>query len=208
MLLCVVYVSEGLRPAVTSLLKTAATSQSSILVHSFEDKTYNRTSYYFLGGSIQESVLSFARTAFQSIDFTQHQGTHPTLGTVDHISFVPLENATMLDATNVAQSFCQSFVESFQVPIYTYGELSPTKLKLKDLRKQLGYFGVSSTQSTSSPPVADFVPSITNTINHGITCVGVVPFVLNFNIRFRSIDPRQKVTQITQHVRSTYVRNF
>jgi len=210
-----VYVSEGLRPSVTSLLKSIASSQSSHLVHSFEDKTYNRTSYYFLGGNLQESVLALADTAFKSIDFTQHQGTHPTLGTVDHISFVPLENSTISDATLVAKSFCQSFIDSFQVPIYSYGELSSTKKKLKNLRKELGYFDQSQIQSSvpsvSSVPVPDYVTSsspssIHQNIRHGLTCVGVVPFVLNFNIRFRSIDPRSKVTQITQHLRSSNVR--
>lgn len=190
------------------MLKSVANSQSSRLVHSFEDAVYNRTSYYFLGGNLQESVLNLADAAFRSIDFTTHQGTHPTLGTVDHISFVPLENATISEATQTANAFCRSFMESFQVPMYSYGDLSPHKTRLRDLRKELGYFE-GQTQAVSSTNILTptYAPT-TRDATKGIACVGVVPFVLNFNIRFRVSDPRQKVTQITQFLRSTHVRDY
>ena len=37
--------------------------------------------------------------------------------------------------------------------------------------------------------------------SRGIACIGVVPLVVNFNMRFRPQDPKEKVALITQAVR-------
>lgn len=40
----------------------------------------------------------------------------------------------------------------------------------------------------------------------GISCVGAVNYLQNFNIRFRASDERKHLIQITKHLRETDVR--
>ena len=99
-----------------------------------------------------------------------------------------------------------------------------TGWELKNVRRTLGYFcGSSSGDMVASSryiqsalkekvmsesvdagapaPVAAWRPTV-YPHRKGVSCVGAVPLVLNFNVRFRPQDSRAKVQQITKYVRS------
>lgn len=194
MILCVVYVSSS--SSADALMKIAK-SQLSKLVHSFSDATYNRTSYFFMdkieNGNLKNSVLNFCSAAYKTIDFSKHQGTHPTLGTCDHLCFSPLGNTSIENAKLIAADIAIEYQNQFNVPVYKYGAISENNARLRDIRKSLGYF-------TSNNPLKDDT-SINCDKTKGVTCMGVVPFVLNFNIQFSATSLREKVTQVTAYLR-------
>jgi hypothetical protein len=67
--LCVVYVSEALRPTVISEICAVALSKRNF-VHSFKDVTYNRTSFYFTGmEDIINSALDLCDSAIALLVF-------------------------------------------------------------------------------------------------------------------------------------------
>jgi hypothetical protein len=57
------------------------------------------------------------------------------------ISFSPIgPESTMTEATAMALEFANELYAHEKIPVFTYGEASTTKLFLKDIRRELGYF--------------------------------------------------------------------
>jgi glutamate formiminotransferase len=227
--LCIVYVSEGLRKSVINQLRSTASTEG-ILAHSFVDATYGRTSFYLIEGNLVKRLLGLSREAFAAVDFSKHQGSHPALGTVDHVCFSPIGPETsMNDAKDVAIRFAEQISVEEQVPVYLYGELSAEKARLKEVRRQLGYFSFPSQSIPSSGAAAtldeakasfmerlqkhvqesEISPSFGSresfSASKGVMCVGVVPYVQNFNMKFRIADPKKAVMQVTKAVRGPTV---
>jgi hypothetical protein len=162
-MLCIVYVSEGARTEVISHLRATAVANGGKLAHSFADPVYGRTSYFLTGGDLAGRALALCNEAFKLIDYRRTQGTHPALGAVDHVCFQPLGSQTTLaDTAKVALDFSARLYDAHRVPVFNYGESSPEKSLLKDIRKQLGYFEKSSISAglSSEERVACFVDRI------------------------------------------------
>jgi hypothetical protein len=62
-LVCIVYVSEGVREPVLQQLRSVINPAA--LLHSFRDITYNRTSYYLSGPDMLTQALALCQKAFQ-----------------------------------------------------------------------------------------------------------------------------------------------
>lgn len=198
MILCIVYVSSS---SAAEFLKKVANGQLSKLVHSFSDVTYNRTSYFFMDKiencNLKSSLLNFCSAAFETIDLSTHQGTHPTLGTCDHVCFSPLGSTNIENVKLIAADIATEFQNQFNVPVFKYGAISENNARLRDIRKSLHYF-------TSTHPVNDGLIKDCDK-SKGVTCMGVVPFVLNLNIQFSPTTTKEKVSKVTAHLRCSEV---
>lgn len=157
-----------------------------------------------------------------------HTGKHPTLGSVDHICFYPLGNASLDSAVDIAKEFSTLFHSISGVPVYTYGVLSPHQRRLQDIRRQLRYFDQSKLKSSVENVLTsenDSAVDLSSTarfvrdsaiasslhpdfgrpddINErkGLTCIGTVPLVRNYNLRFRVGDAKASIVPITKALR-------
>lgn len=140
------------------------------------------------------------------IDFRNHRGTHPTLGSVDNICFSPLGDESLTNISTIAREFSDQLSGYVGVPIYLYGyaHLSTKDgkpMKLRDIRQELGYFGndCKSQQQVLIEP--SFGSLQTTNSRSGVSCIGSMPFIENFNIRFAAGTPRSIVTRVTSAVR-------
>jgi hypothetical protein len=103
--LCIVYVSEARQGPVLELLQQSMIQQQQAhlppfprLIHSFTDDVYNRTSFFLLHSLTHsqtaadsfQPLMDFVRAALPLVDFSKHRGTHPTLGSVDHLLLSPI----------------------------------------------------------------------------------------------------------------------
>jgi hypothetical protein len=178
-----------------------------------------------------------------SLDFSQHRGSHPTLGSVDHVCFSPIDDSeeAIHDTIEIADNFCHKIIElnDHHLPVFSYGRLSLSGQRLRDIRRSLNYFKsngkqllekdiiTSSSSSSLTTGVQLSMPSYgTLSLEHcydlrkGVMCVGVVPFVQNFNIQIecvRKVDGsrtlnepenlrwKSKVFDITKRLRSADV---
>lgn len=234
--LCVVYVSEGLRSAVISNLQhvAATSSPSCLFAHSFVDEAYNRTGVYLLSRSRQaliSAALAVSRSAFASIDFGQHQGTHPALGSVDHVCFSQLgaDGSGSPTASKLGRDFGRALNEQEGVDVYFYGGASPgadtgSPRSLRDIRSDLGYFSaephvgaerahalralvrLGAQSGTGGPALCapesgGEAEATSRFASKGVTCVGVVPLVRNLNMRFARTDSKALVARVTAGVR-------
>jgi len=208
-MLAIIYVSESQSGILASLKQVISSASTCFLAHSFQDIHYNRTSFFVLGSGekLRDCVLSVCSDALYHVDYTKHTGTHPTLGSVDHISFSPLGEETLNAAGALATNFAELLATSLGVPAYMYGAASPSGMRLKDLRKQLGYFGedacVGATAAERLRPNYGCDQIIDP--RKGVSTVGAVPLVVNFNMKFRPEDSREKVLKVTKAVRGDCV---
>jgi glutamate formiminotransferase len=207
-ILCIVYVSEAARPHIIDKLMS---SVSHCLIHTFKDVTYNRTSFYLLKpNTVEDAAVDLCVEATNHIDFEEHRGTHPSLGVVDHVYFSPIGNVSMTTISNVATQFSQKLLGKLEIPIYTYGAASSFNATLRDIRSDLGYFKqhcnntVPTILDLTLNRSPDFGPTRSNP-RIGVCCVGAIPLVVNFNMRFRISDDRKKVVKVTSSIREAGV---
>lgn len=149
------------------------------------------------------------------MDFSQHKGTHPALGVVDHVCISPLGGASLSSAVDAAQEFASRLHATRSLPFFTYGHASPQQARLQNIRRFLGYFDQAKLLNDPSfsfghftadrmqkqAILPDFGTVDQVTPQAGICCLGVGPFVRNLNIRFREYDPKTQIAQITAQVR-------
>lgn len=227
--LCVIYASDAVRKSTILRLLNIAESAApaTLCAHSFIDESYNRTSFYLLSrsaSSLCSTALHVCKEAFQLIDYKDHCGSHPALGAVDHICFSPLSTDPHVHEQTVqlSRQFSSSLNQSERLNIYYYGASSQACTSLRSIRKALGYFETPSkslhlTGIDRSSSLRDFVstsvirPDLKGDMGddsflaRGVACVGVVPMVRNFNIRFSagssSKEKRQMISNITSQIR-------
>lgn len=103
--------------------------------------------------------------------------------------------------------------------MYYYGYLSPSHQKLQEIRKQLGYFQRPTTADGAylghdtinalTGHIIRYPPNIQYDLPpvQGVTCIGIVPLIVNFNIRFDPVHQSKTIiSQVTRSVRGEYVQ--
>ena len=208
-LVCIIYVSESRASFVNKIRETIALHSKSVcLAHSFVDEPYNRTSFFLLGPGVTNCALNICDKAYELLDYSEHKGLHPTLGCVDHVSFSPLGNESNLNnVAEIANQFAKDLSKTHNIPIFMYGAASLRQTRLKDIRRKLGYFdknvGKKCLEWTEDCQ-PDYLLGNTKAIDpsKGISTIGAVPLVVNFNIRFRDEDERKNIIQVTKAVRA------
>ena len=196
--LCTVYVSEAAKVGFINSLKSKV---SSSLVHSFPDKEYNRTSFYLMSksfSSLEDDAMLLCTEATLSLNYTDHLGTHPSLGVIDNIVFSPLGYEGIETAKRCALSFAERLQRNVDVPVFLYGAASPRKMMLRDIRKKLGYFSKTDFDVSFEADMGS-MSVVKPTL--GVSCVGAVPMIINLNMRFRPEDKRADVAKVSKAVR-------
>jgi glutamate formiminotransferase len=81
--------------------------------------------------------MAAARVAVGAIDLRHHRGGHPRMGAVDVVPFVPLGDAAMEAAVELARAFARELAEDLDLPVYLYDRaaLLPERRSLADVRR-------------------------------------------------------------------------
>lgn len=197
-----VYVSEGRNLQLVRQLEALARSCSSVAhVNTFVDEAYNRTSFTLLSKSTRELAASACRVAchaLQHLDLQEHHASHPRLGSVDHISCHPMEQPAQLQAaTSLAQEIGEVLASRCNVPVFFYGAASPSNVQLADVRRAAGYFrgaatgtwtGALSASANVTPLQAPDLGPVDISPHMGLTCIGAVPWLVNYNVLLKCSD--------------------
>lgn len=138
-LLCEPNISEGrdLRIVEEVVDQVRRVDEIKILDYS-SDADHNRSVLTYLGEPepVVEATKAMAAKALELIDMTRHQGSHPRMGAVDVVPFVPVRNVGMEEAVEVARQF-GGFVGGLGVPVYYYEKAAtrPERKRLPKIRK-------------------------------------------------------------------------
>lgn len=145
------------------------------------DHDHNRSVITMVGEEepLLEAAVKLARACSTEIDLSAQDGVHPRMGSLDVLPFVPLEDATLEDATRLARKAGEKIgALGFAVYLYESATTGPHRRNLAHVRRG-GYKGVESRISEEDwkpdHGPAQLDPSM------GAVAVGARPFLVAFN---------------------------
>jgi glutamate formiminotransferase len=201
---CVPNFSEGRRDEVIEAIVEPFRKRKGCALFDYRaDKDHNRL-VVSLGGepdSVQEAILEAAKVAISTIDLAQHRGSHPRIGAVDVIPFVPLQNITMEECVDLAHWFGQRYYKETGVPVYFYEEaaLKPERKRLEVIRK--GQYEALKREVVNPERHPD-VGEPTLHPSAGATVIGARKFLIAFNVNLAT-DDVNVAREIAKVVRSS-----
>lgn len=180
--------SEGRDPDFLDEVVRVAERMGAEVVDRSMDPDHNRSVVTVLGDpeSVVRASLAMAEVAMDRIDLRRHGGTHPRVGALDVLPFVPLVGCTMADAVAAARRAARGLVER-GLPVFFYGQASePPGRGLPELRRG-GFEALADGFPPDRPPdlpAGALAPHPTA----GVTCVGARPLLLAWNLWVRGVE--------------------
>jgi glutamate formiminotransferase len=138
----------------------------------------------------------------------QHHGSHPRMGAVDVVPFIPVRGIESAEAVEIARSFGR-FAGGLGVPIYYYEDAAtrPERAKLPDIRK--GEYEALAEKMQKPEWQPDEGPFAFNP-KSGATVTGVrFPLVaFNVNLRTSDVSIAERIAKAVRHINGgfRYVR--
>lgn len=121
-LMAEVNISEGTDLDLIEQVKEAFLSVDEIEVVDIDsNKDHNRTVFTYKGNpdNVLEATKRLAKKAVELIDMTKHKGSHPRMGAVDVVPFIPVREISTEDCVEIAKEFGK-YLGSLGVPVYFY----------------------------------------------------------------------------------------
>ncbi|XP_043245688.1 glutamate formimidoyltransferase-like [Amphibalanus amphitrite] len=150
----------------------------------FPDTDYDRTVYTVAGplATLGAGVLSLCREACELVDLRHHAGNHPCLGAVDLVPFHPLsEDVTLEDCARLARAVGDQLTALVPgTSCFWFGEADPLRRSLPLRRRQVGWF--------QRRPVAAEIDRGTPDPRLGVTGIGAIPYMTNYNVTLDTAD--------------------
>lgn len=134
-LMAEVNISEGTELNIINQVKDALLSVGDIeMIDLDHNEDHNRTVFTYKGDPemVLEGTKRLAKKAIELIDMTKHKGSHPRMGAVDVVPFIPVKNFTADEAVEMAKRFGKYLGDELGVPVYYYEDAQE-----KEYRKSL-----------------------------------------------------------------------
>jgi glutamate formiminotransferase len=190
-LMCVPNISEGIRLEVVEQIVDEVRRRKDVrLLDVSSDADHNRSVLTYLGEpeAVLEATQAMAHKALELIDMRQHVGSHPRLGAVDVVPFVPVRGVQMAEAVATARQFGR-YIGGLGVPVYYYEEAAtrPERTNLPDIRK--GEYEGLPRRLADPDWQPDSGPATFNP-RSGATVTGARHPLVAFNVNLRTDDLR------------------
>jgi glutamate formiminotransferase len=180
--------SEGRRADVIEDIVSALQVPGARLVYRQADPDHNRLDTTVLGDAdaVRRSAMAGAATAIELIDMDEHRGSHPRMGAVDVIPFMPVRGVSMDDVVELARVFGKELADTLDVPVYLYDRsaLSPDRASLADVRR--GEFEGLREAVARGERLPDFGPHAIGSA--GAVAVGARKPLIAFNVYLDGTD--------------------
>ena len=172
------------------------------------DPDHNRTVVTIIGEpeALKTAVVESVGKAIELIDMTKHEGQHPRMGCVDVIPFIPIRNASMEEADQLAKETAKIASERFGQPffLYEYSASAPNRENLADIRR--GQFeGMAEKMKDKEHWKPDFGPETIHPTG-GVTAIGArMPLVaFNVNLDTSNIEIAKKIADRVRNIRGGF----
>ena len=174
--------SEGRRGDVIDAIVEALSVPGVRILNRQADPDHNRLDVSLVGDpeAVRRSALAGAAKAAELIDMDHHLGSHPRMGAVDVIPFLPIREFSMEDCIALAREVGREIGESLGIPVYCYDQaaLSPDRRSLADVRK--GEYEGLKADVAAGRRLPDFGPQALGSA--GAVAVGARKPLIAFNI--------------------------
>ncbi len=181
---CVPNFSEGIRKNIIEKIVEPLKNKDGFKLVSYEsDQDYNRTVVTIIGDpeSMILPLVNFFEQALIHIDMNHQKGQHPRMGAVDVVPFIPIENMTKEECTEIAKKLSDQISQKFSIPIFLYAQAATQKNRvlLPSIRK--GEFEGMEEKLKNEIWKPDFGTSNIHK-TFGVTAVGVRDPLIAYNI--------------------------
>src|SRR5437588_1005856 len=194
--------SEGRRQDVIDAIIDALLVPGVRLLNKQWDPDHNRLDASLVGppDAVRASALAGAAKAAELIDMAQHEGSHPRMGAVDVIPFLPIRDVTMDECVELARDVAREIGERLGIPAYCYDEAAfvPERKSLADVRK--GEFEGLRDDVAAGRRLPDFGPHEIG--KAGAVAVGARKPLVAFNVYLNGQD-EQAAKDIARRVRES-----
>lgn len=186
---CVPNISEGRNQGIINQVLEMLKKTNVKVLNVSSDPDHNRTVITFVGDkkSVVEGAFAVAESAVKLIDLRHHKGTHPRMGAVDVIPFIPISGVTMEECVELSKILGKRIGEELKVPVYLYAE-SATKEERKSLPAiRKGEFEGFFEKIKDPNWLPDFGPNEVHP-TAGVVAVGAREFLIAYNIYLNTKD--------------------
>ncbi len=135
-LMAEVNISEGTDLDKVNLIKEELMKEGDLeLLDLNSDKDHNRSVFTYKGEpqAVLEGTKRLSKKAIELIDMTIQKGSHPRMGAIDVVPFIPVKDVTLEEAVEISKEYGK-YLGSLGVPVYFY-EDSATRDDRKSLVK-------------------------------------------------------------------------
>ena len=209
--LCEVNVSEGRDLSVVEQIVDQVRQADRVRLLDYSaDADHHRAVVTYLGEpeAVLEATKRLASKAVELIDMRQHQGSHPRMGAVDVVPFVPVRGVQTEEVVELARAFGR-FWGSMGVPTYYYEEAAtrPERRSLPAIRK--GQYEALPEKLAQQDWKPDEGPAEFNA-RSGATVTGVRTPLVAFNVNLKTSDLAiaDRIARAVRHINGgfRYVR--
>lgn len=211
-LMAEVNISEGKDLDLIEQLKKEIISVEGIHIVGVEpDADHNRTVFTYKGepNDLLESTKRLVKKAVELIDMTKHKGSHPRMGAVDVVPFIPVRDIEIAEAVEISKEFGKYLGEELGVPVYLYEEAQEKEYRKSLPKIRKGQYEALEEKMKDPEWEPDLGPKEFNA-KSGATVTGVRFPLVAFNINLDTQD-LEIGKEIVKSVRAaaggfTYVR--
>jgi glutamate formiminotransferase len=206
-LLCEPNISEGIRlDVVDAVLDHVRRVETIKILDVSSDADHNRSVFTYLGSpeDVLAATQAMAQAAVARIDMRTQHGSHPRMGAVDVVPFIPVRGMEIAEAVEISRSFGR-FLGELGVPVYYYEEaaLRPEREKLPDIRK--GQYEALEAKMQDPAWTPDEGPAAFNAAA-GATVTGVRFPLVAFNVNLHTTDVTiaERIARAVRHINGGY----
>jgi len=205
-LLAEVNISEGRDQELINQVRAALARNEVEIIDVDSEPNHNRTVFTYIGApeAVLQGTKDLAAKAIELIDMRKHTGSHPRMGAVDVVPFIPVKDMTTEETIEISREFGR-YLGSLGVPVYYYEDAAsrPERTNLVNIRK--GQYEALPEKMKNEEWHPDegpfeFVPK------SGATVTGVrFPLVaFNVNLRTDDIDLGKKIVKAVRGATGGY----
>jgi glutamate formiminotransferase/glutamate formiminotransferase/formiminotetrahydrofolate cyclodeaminase len=180
-------VSEGRDLAVLEAIERSLAPARFLDLHT--DPDHHRSVFTLAGspGELAPALVNLARTVFEQIDISAHEGIHPHVGALDVMPVVYLDDARRGAACAELLTAAGLVGEELDVPVFLYGELAtrPEHRERAEIRR--GGPAALSRRIEAGELVPDFGPRRAHP-SAGAVLAAARPPLVAFNVDLASDD--------------------
>ena len=186
---CVPNFSEGRDPAFLRELEHVLEQHPVKVLDLSMDADHNRADCTFLGepDAVEACAEAVTARAVELIDMRTQTGSHPRMGAVDVVPFVPVRGVTMDEAVAIARRFGERFADRHGIPVFFYEEAATSegRRNLADVRR--GEYEGMAAKLGDPEWTVDVGPQAFNE-RSGVTAVGARMPLIAFNVNLGTSD--------------------
>lgn len=189
-LMAEVNISEGTDMNLVEQVKAALLAGEPVDVMDINSNTdHNRTVFTYKGDP--EAVLAgtkrLAAKAIELIDMTKHSGSHPRMGAVDVVPFIPVREVSIDEALVIARAFGRFLGDELGVPVYYYEDAATCEERKSLPKIRKGEYEGLCERMKDPAWIPDEGPKEFNP-KSGATVTGVRFPLVAFNVNLKTSD--------------------